>query len=509
MSSEEELLGKGAFGGVYKVTRNGTTLAKKVFVQTKEHEYQKEKCIYHQLPKSNYLLELVSFSDETRTLYIKPCGVPFPEDNTVVINQYTIEQRIQYVYDICHALIHLHANNIVHLDVKVQNIIIFNNRARLCDYGTVIFKPTEKNCEIKTEIIKPYADFVFDICPAHFGCDWFAFGITSARMLGRYNLFTRDDAQESPRPDDWVLAKFVSNLSERVRLSKRQDVIKALNGEQKLQHPVWVLLYINDNFENAVYPEGINVKHKNVYKLIDDISLKWKKYLGTHNYYQMRSVKWEYNTHNQLLHSENFYKIRFDTETNRTADADFICNSEGDITHIGVWIGNAIAPFHNIHCNLTFERYDTEIKDFLRTLLLVGNVPFNKVTETNKKICASALFQLDCITKDGLSSFPTQYYPEPPHAPSQSSSSSSSPSTSTDTSGKSQALVHVVALLAAAMYSRKRMSQHKDKHTYRSRGGRRRKPHHKTLRHNTPHRRRTTRNTNVRHNPPFTIHNIP
>lgn len=233
MSSEEELLGKGAFGGVYKVTRsNGTTLAKKVFDKRKEGEYQKEKSIYQQLPKSNYLLELDSFSDETRTLYIKPCGVPFPEDNTVVITQYTIEQRIQYVYDICHALIHLHAFNIVHLDVKVQNIITFNNRARLCDYGTVIIKPAEKDCAIKTETLTPYADFAFDICPAHFGYDWFAFGITSARMLGRYNLFTRDDAQESPRPDDWVIAKFVSNLSETVRFSKRQMLSKLLTASK-------------------------------------------------------------------------------------------------------------------------------------------------------------------------------------------------------------------------------------------------------------------------------------
>lgn len=148
-----------------------------------EDEYKKEKNIFTFIPKSNYLLELDSFSDNTRTLYIKPCGVPFPEDNVVV--RYTIDQRIQYVYDICHALIHLHANNIVHLDVKVQNIIIFNNRARLCDYGTVIHNPNKEDCEIQTSIIKPYANFVFDICPAHFGCDWFAFGITSARMLGR------------------------------------------------------------------------------------------------------------------------------------------------------------------------------------------------------------------------------------------------------------------------------------------------------------------------------------
>ena len=104
---------------------------------------------------------------------------------------------------------------------------------------------------------------------------------------------------------------------------------------------------------------------------------------------------------------------------------------------------------------------------------------------------------------------------EPTYAPSQSSSSSSSPSTSTDTSGKSLsgkslALVLVgYALLAALMYSRKRMSQRKDKHTYRSGGGRRRKPHHKTLHQNTPHRQRTTRNTNVRRHPPSTIHNIP
>ena len=90
----------------------------------------------------------------------------------------------------------------------------------------------------------------------------------------------------------------------------------------------------------------------------------------------------------------------------------------------------------------------------------------------------------------------TQTPHQPPHAPSHSSSSSSSSSTSTDTSGKSLALLLVGA-------------QHKDQHTYRSSGGRRRKPHHKTLRHNTPHRRRTTRNTNVRRHPPSTIHTIP
>ena len=147
-------------------------------------------------------------------------------------------------------------------------------------------------------------------------------------------------------------------------------------------------------------------------------------------YYKMRNVKWKYNEDNKLLHSENFYNILYNhTEKNATADADFICNSEGNITHIGVWIDKAIAPLNNIHCNLKFENYDTEIKDFLRTLLLVGNEPLNKVTETNQKICALTLFQLDCIIKDGQSSYPTQnaksieklsqhfQYNEPPHAP--------------------------------------------------------------------------------------------
>ena len=65
--------------------------------------------------------------------------------------KYFLEWEIlDYMIDICEGVLYCHLHNIVHKDLKPQNILSINGRLKLCDFGIArVLENTEHNLKTK------------------------------------------------------------------------------------------------------------------------------------------------------------------------------------------------------------------------------------------------------------------------------------------------------------------------------------------------------------------------
>jgi serine/threonine protein kinase len=114
----------------------------------------------------------------------------------------TIEQRLQYVIQICESLQCLHNLGINHLDIKPSNIIIDGqNTAKLIDFGLSMFNylpdPTKSPmvCFRGSPKYIPFEIVIHKICSKQ--SDIFSLGLTIMLILGLYDIV--DYMREVPR----------------------------------------------------------------------------------------------------------------------------------------------------------------------------------------------------------------------------------------------------------------------------------------------------------------------
>jgi eukaryotic-like serine/threonine-protein kinase len=129
-------LGKGGFARVYKVTRNsdGKTVAVKLPISMSRSigkSFIKEMISWPKLKHLN-IVELYDYN-------ITP--VPFFEmelcDSSLsdIKKPLEIEKACSIVFDICEGLKYAHKHNIIHRDIKPQNILFKDNIPKLSDWG--------------------------------------------------------------------------------------------------------------------------------------------------------------------------------------------------------------------------------------------------------------------------------------------------------------------------------------------------------------------------------------
>lgn len=149
----EQVLGNGSFGIVYQATvaeTNGTVAIKKVF-QDKRYK-NRELEILRDLGKHPNIIGLrAAFhtcGEKRDELYLNLVMEYMPETVYRVMRSY---QKMQprraiptlfiklYIYQVSRALAHMHAQNVVHRDIKPQNLLVDSSTThslRLCDFGS-------------------------------------------------------------------------------------------------------------------------------------------------------------------------------------------------------------------------------------------------------------------------------------------------------------------------------------------------------------------------------------
>ena len=144
----DDMIARGGFGTVYRGLYNNKLVAIKESQDEKELAAEiKMMAQMHEYPT---LLSLEGFVQEKDKLQLV---MEFMTQGTLTSflknsSNLSWETRWVLMMDIVYGLLCLHVNNIVHRDIKTDNILINNNRARISDFGTA-----RKNIKTQTNQI--------------------------------------------------------------------------------------------------------------------------------------------------------------------------------------------------------------------------------------------------------------------------------------------------------------------------------------------------------------------
>ncbi|XP_054902952.1 serine/threonine-protein kinase Nek7 [Poeciliopsis prolifica] len=192
-------LAKGCFGKVYRQNYNGTWAAVKKVPQhlIDRKDLERECEVYNKAEHPN-IVKLLGNITLTDGKWIIPLEFIFGEDLETTIFQsakskiqLTASTKATIVIGMCEGLMHLHLNDIVHQDLKPENIMVEHNtnRAVIIDLGLAKF---------------------------------FRHGLNSAIDMGNEAYsppeVLRWRSQRSQRSDVWAMGKIIAELYARVRL---------------------------------------------------------------------------------------------------------------------------------------------------------------------------------------------------------------------------------------------------------------------------------------------------
>ena len=175
VGEKEEQLGSGSYGKVFRTTKN---IAIKEFPFKDDDEYEYEDNIEGEV---NEGLSTSTLREITILKYLKhpniinlyamqlyPESFAMPIANGTLDNYHfnTIQQRKFIFYQIFSGLAYIHSKNIWHLDMKPQNILVFEEKSKdkgyvtivkIADFGISLFRPRlgKNSTEVATLYWKP------------------------------------------------------------------------------------------------------------------------------------------------------------------------------------------------------------------------------------------------------------------------------------------------------------------------------------------------------------------
>lgn len=137
-------ISKGHFGVLYKaLTKDGDVVALKVVKNEDHHAIEnskKELFVYSHLPEHPNILKCYGCAETADTVFIlfeyirnKDLWEFFFKDRKKNLSS---QQISKYIWQLCDALRFLHYYDIIHADVKLENILVDDkDNIRLCDFG--------------------------------------------------------------------------------------------------------------------------------------------------------------------------------------------------------------------------------------------------------------------------------------------------------------------------------------------------------------------------------------
>ncbi|MDF9798778.1 serine/threonine protein kinase [Catalinimonas alkaloidigena] len=139
----KEEIGKGGFGSVYLAERDGVYIAVKLYRMWEVLPAEREDILQrflqeYQISKgidSPYVLKIFNYHELAGNplLVMEFCGGGSLRD---IIGENLDDRKIsKVVYDICNGLLCMHQHNIVHRDVKPENILLKGGNYCLSDFG--------------------------------------------------------------------------------------------------------------------------------------------------------------------------------------------------------------------------------------------------------------------------------------------------------------------------------------------------------------------------------------
>ena len=279
-----KLLGKGTYGEVFLVKHNSTGIirAMKVIDKNCEEELSDEEILneINILKKIDHpnIMKIFEFYSTQTTYYLI---LEFCEGGNlydfVYSNKLSEFQVIYIMFQIISAMNYCHKMNILHRDLKPDNILIKKNedglcRVKICDFGTsAIFKKGQNH----KEIIGTLNYMAPEVLKEKYNqkCDLWSCGVIMYILLtGKTPFIGRDEDQtiekilfNSYNTD--LIKKYNRHTKELLSKLLEKDPKKRISADEALNHKVF---YINKTKDilNEIQDEAI------IYKFIDNL----KKY---------------------------------------------------------------------------------------------------------------------------------------------------------------------------------------------------------------------------------------
>ncbi len=346
-----KLLGKGTFGEVFLVKHNVTGIirAMKVIDKNSEEELSDEEILneINILKKIDHpnIMKIFEFYSTPTTYYLI---LEFCEggdlNDFVSTNKLSEFQVIYIMFQIFSAINYCHKMNILHRDLKPDNILIKKNedglcRVKICDFGTSsIFKKGQNH----KEIIGTLCYMAPEVFKEKYNqkCDLWSCGVIMYILLtGKSPFIGRDDDQiiekilfNSYNTD--LIKKYNRHTKELLSKLLEKDPKKRISADEALNHKVF---YIHKTKEilNEIQDEAIIFKFiDNLKKYKSDLVLKETTiaYL-VHNYPDLDEVndacklfdKLDVNGNGKITKDELFIGLSlFIEDDNLKKDADEI-----------------------------------------------------------------------------------------------------------------------------------------------------------------------------------------
>ncbi len=146
----DDMIARGGYGRVYRGQYKDKPVAIKETMEGEEKNLIDEMKVMAQMHNYPTVLSLEGFVQEPKQFQLVMELMTQGSLSSYLKKATSIpwETRWVLMMDIVYGLLCLHANNIVHRDIKADNVLINNNRARISDFGT-----SRKNIKTKTNQI--------------------------------------------------------------------------------------------------------------------------------------------------------------------------------------------------------------------------------------------------------------------------------------------------------------------------------------------------------------------
>lgn len=136
-------IGKGAYGRIFNVEKDGEEFAVKIYRNSVEEDganIEGDILTRFSHPYLMYAKQTITKVDDENIknfAYLMPCA----DCNNLKASMETFNflEKIEIIYKIAEGINFMHKNNMLHLDIKLDNIVLLDNDPVLVDFGTARF----------------------------------------------------------------------------------------------------------------------------------------------------------------------------------------------------------------------------------------------------------------------------------------------------------------------------------------------------------------------------------
>ncbi len=191
---------KGGFGVVNIISTNsGGTIA----IKHIPNKYRNQALIELRIlrgARNPYIVDCLGYSATDSGINIKmPAGDSSLHDEITHNGPILGSKLIDWSYQLLTALALLHANGIIHKDIKPSNILIFGNNLKVCDFGLCEINHTDKKGYYGTTIYSSPECLINRTVTM--SCDIWALGLTLYECKYGSRLFSYCSSKESTKEE--------------------------------------------------------------------------------------------------------------------------------------------------------------------------------------------------------------------------------------------------------------------------------------------------------------------